>query len=82
MAWSFESDKLAVATSDGLVLVYRLGVEWNSERKKLINKYPSGTVTSSVTHLCWPVKRPHQLIFTCSDGSVILLIENWMNPVN
>jgi intraflagellar transport protein 172 len=38
MAFSPQSDKLAVAQSDNMVFVYKLGSEWG-EKKSICNKF-------------------------------------------
>jgi len=38
MAFSPDSDKLAIAQSDNVVYVYKLGTEWK-ERKSICNKF-------------------------------------------
>lgn len=71
LSWSPECDKLAVAQNDGQVYVYRIGVGWEKERKKLVNIFPhEGQHSSAITTLVWPLKRPSELIFGCADGSI------------
>lgn len=66
MAFSPDSTKLAVAQSDNIVFVYKLGAKWG-EKKSICNKYPQ---TSSVTTLCWPLSHTNELFFGCADGKV------------
>lgn len=66
LAFSPCSTRLAVAQSDAIVFVYKLGEEWRA-KKSICNKFPQ---TSSVTALCWPSKQPQQLVFSLSEGKV------------
>jgi len=50
MAFSPDSVKLAIAQSDFIVFVYKLGADWG-ERKSICNKFPQ---QSAVTCLAWP----------------------------
>ena len=68
MAFSPQSDKLAIAQSDNMIYVYKVGNEWG-EKKSICNKYVN---TSPVTCLTWPVKRPNDLIYGLADGKVRL----------
>lgn len=66
MAFSPDSSKLAIAQSDAIVFVYRLGVEWG-EKKSICNKFQ---VSAPVTSIAWPSQTPNHLFFGCSDGKV------------
>jgi intraflagellar transport protein 172 len=66
MAFAPDSTKLAIAQSDGIVFVYRLGLEWG-DKKSICNKFPQA---SSVTCLCWPVGRPNDLVFGVAEGKL------------
>jgi intraflagellar transport protein 172 len=66
MAFSPQSDKLAVAQSDNMVFVYKLGVEWG-EKKSIINKFQH---SSSITCLSWPTKRPNEIVYGLAEGKV------------
>lgn len=66
VAFSPDSEKIAVAQSDNIVYVYKIGREWG-EKKSICNKFPT---SSSVTCLTWPVERPGELIFGLAEGKV------------
>eukprot|EP01028_Stygiella_incarcerata_P009695 TRINITY_DN4643_c0_g1_i1.p1 TRINITY_DN4643_c0_g1~~TRINITY_DN4643_c0_g1_i1.p1 ORF type:complete len:1792 (-),score=469.38 TRINITY_DN4643_c0_g1_i1:1897-7272(-) len=68
LAFSPDSTKLAVAQSDNIVFVYKLGLEWG-ERKSICNKFQ---VPSSVVALCWPKEHPGEVIFATEDGHIRL----------
>jgi intraflagellar transport protein 172 len=65
LAFSPDSTKLAVAQSDNIVFVYKLGSNWG-DKKTICNKF---TQTSSVTCLCWPSDR-NELVFGLADGKL------------
>lgn len=50
MAFSPDSIKLAIAQSDFILFVYKLGVDFG-ERKSICNKVPQ---SSAITCMCWP----------------------------
>ncbi|CAF3423439.1 unnamed protein product [Rotaria sp. Silwood2] len=64
MAFSPGSTALAVAQSDNIVFVYKLGLEWNA-KKSIIAKFVQ---VSSVTTLIW--LPDEQLIFGLADGKI------------
>lgn len=64
MAFSPDSTKLALAQSDNIVFVYRLGLEWG-EKKSICNKFQQ---SASVTTMVWPKGRDQELVFATSDG--------------
>lgn len=66
MAFSPDSTKLAVAQSDGIVFVYKLGLKWG-DKKSICNKFPQN---SSVTCLVWPNARQNEVVFGLADGKV------------
>lgn len=66
MAFSPDSTKLAVAQSDGIVFVYKLGLKWG-EKKSICNKFP---LSSPVTCLVWPTNRQNDVVFGLADGKV------------
>lgn len=66
MAFSPQSDKLAVAQSDNMVFVYKLGSDWG-EKKSICNKFQH---SSSITTLVWPAKRANELIYGLAEGKV------------
>merc|ERR1711988_472963 len=48
--WSSDSTRLAVAQSDNIIYVFKVGADWG-ERKSIVNKL---AVSSSVTTMVWP----------------------------
>lgn len=64
MHWSPDSECLAVAQSDNIVFVYKLGASWDDE-KRICNKFGA---SSSVTCLAWPAM--DELVYGCLDGKV------------
>jgi len=66
MEWSQDSEKLAIAQSDNIVFVYKLGKTWN-DKKTICNKYPQA---APVTCLCWPSARIGELVFGSADGKL------------
>jgi intraflagellar transport protein 172 len=66
MAFSSDSSRLAIAQTDAIVFVYKLGVEWG-EKKSICNKFPQ---TSPVTCLAWSEARPNELVFGLAEGKV------------
>lgn len=75
LAWSPDSQKLAVAQSDGCVYVYRLGTKWG-EAKAIVNKFPmqAGPSQSSPVMCCvWPLRRVGEVVYGTADGKVWLL---------
>lgn len=66
MAFSPQCDKLAIAQSDNIVFVYKIGLEWG-EKKSICNKFQQ---SSSITCLVWPVKRPNELIYGLAEGAL------------
>ena len=69
MAFSPDSTKLAIAQSDSVVFVYKLGLDWD-EKKSICNKFVQ---TSEVTCLTWPKDQSNLIVFGLADGKVI----NW-----
>ena len=59
MHFSPDSTKLAIAQSDNIVFVYKLGLEWG-DKKSICNKFLQA---SSITGLTWPSSRPNELVF-------------------
>ena len=66
MAFSPNSDKLAIAQTDNMVFVYKLGTEWG-EKKSICNKFQH---SSPVTCLVWPEKRPNEIYYGLAEGKV------------
>jgi intraflagellar transport protein 172 len=66
MAFSPDSSKLAIAQSDNIVFVYKLGVDWG-EKKSICNKFLQ---SSPITCLCWPLNQPNELVYGLAEGKV------------
>mmetsp|Transcript_43192 Transcript_43192/g.92156 ORF Transcript_43192/g.92156 Transcript_43192/m.92156 type:complete len:1765 (-) Transcript_43192:92-5386(-) len=64
--FSPDGTKLAVAQSDNIVFVYKLGNEWK-DKKSICNKFAQ---TSSVTCLTWPQGHPNEVVFGLAEGKV------------
>mmetsp|Transcript_2625 Transcript_2625/g.6756 ORF Transcript_2625/g.6756 Transcript_2625/m.6756 type:complete len:1758 (-) Transcript_2625:76-5349(-) len=64
--FSPDSQKLAVAQSDNIVFVYKLGTDWK-DKKSICNKFAQ---TSSVTCLAWPSNHPNEVVFGLAEGKV------------
>jgi intraflagellar transport protein 172 len=60
------SQKLAVAQSDNIVFIYKLGATW-AEKKTICNKFLQ---PAAVTCMCWPSKQPNAVVFATMDGKV------------
>lgn len=68
IAFSPDGTKLAVAQSDNIVFVYKIGEELPCQKKTICNKFLQ---TSSVTCMTWPRNSPDKLIFGLADGKVV-----------
>lgn len=66
MAFSPDSTRLAIAQSDNIVFVYKLGLEWG-DKKSICNKFPQ---SAPVTAVEWPVQHPNEVFFGSADGKV------------
>ena len=66
MAFSPDNQKLAVAQSDNIVFIYKLGVEWG-EKKSICNKFAQN---SAVTCMCWPNDRHNDLVIGLAEGKI------------
>lgn len=66
LAFSPDSTKLAVAQSDNIVFIYKIGLEWG-DKKSICNKFPQ---QSSITALTWPTTHPNEIVFGLADGKV------------
>jgi len=66
MVFAPDSTKLAIAQSDNIVFVYKLGTEWG-DKKSICNKFLQA---SPVTSLSWPIARPNELVYGLADGKV------------
>ncbi|RYH28435.1 hypothetical protein EON65_12160 [archaeon] len=66
MAFSPQSDKLAIAQSDNMVFVYKLGAEWG-DKKSICNKFQHST---SISALVWPTKRINDIVYGLAEGTV------------
>lgn len=64
--FSPDGTKLAVAQSDNIVFVYKLGADWK-DKKSICNKFQQ---TSSVTCLTWPGGHPNEVVFGLAEGKV------------
>ncbi|KAF5402480.1 Intraflagellar transport protein [Paragonimus heterotremus] len=64
MVFSHDSIKLAIAQSDNIIFVYRLGEDWD-EKKVICNKFPQ---QSAAVYLLWPPGQP--IICGLADGKV------------
>lgn len=72
MAFSPDSTKLAIAQSDDIVFIYRLGSDWG-EKKSICNKFQQ---SSSVTSMTWPCGRDNELVFGLADGKASTCLAN------
>ena len=66
MKFSPDSEKLAIAQSDNVVYIYKLGHEWK-EKKSICNKFLQ---SSSVTCMTWPNERSGEIFFGLAEGKV------------
>lgn len=66
MAFSPQSDKLAIAQTDNMVFVYKIGLEWG-EKKSICNKFQHST---SISALVWPYKRMNDIVYGLAEGAV------------
>jgi len=64
--FSPDGTKLAIAQSDNIVFIYKLGNDWK-DKKSICNKFAQ---TSSVTCLCWPIGHPNEVVFGLAEGKV------------
>jgi intraflagellar transport protein 172 len=68
LSFSPDSTKLAVAQSDCVVYIYKLGLGWG-EKKSICNKFIQ---TSEITCLTWPRMQPNAVVFGQLNGKVLL----------
>ncbi|GLD95237.1 hypothetical protein PINS_up003881 [Pythium insidiosum] len=66
LVFSPDSSKLAVAQSDNIVFIYKIGLDWG-DKKSICNKFPQST---SLTSLTWPSTHPNEIVFGLADGKV------------
>ncbi len=66
MQFSPDSTKLAIAQSDNIVFVYKLGVDWG-EKKSICNKFHQ---SSPITCLTWPLAQMNEVVFGLAEGKV------------
>ena len=66
MAFSPDGANLAVAQSDNIIFVYKLGSGWG-EKKSICNKFLQA---SPPTAVCWPILRPYECVFGLAEGKV------------
>eukprot|EP00929_Paragymnodinium_shiwhaense_P046200 TRINITY_DN2351_c0_g3_i1.p1 TRINITY_DN2351_c0_g3~~TRINITY_DN2351_c0_g3_i1.p1 ORF type:complete len:1765 (+),score=574.01 TRINITY_DN2351_c0_g3_i1:160-5454(+) len=64
--FSPDGTKMAVAQSDNIVFVYKLGQDWK-DKKSICNKFQQ---TTSVTCMCWPSGHPNEVVFGLAEGKV------------
>lgn len=66
MVFSPQSDKLAIAQTDNMVFVYKVGTEWG-DKKSICNKFQQ---SCSITTIAWPSKRLNEIVYGLADGKV------------
>eukprot|EP01138_Halocafeteria_seosinensis_P002138 gb/GECG01002188.1/.p1 GENE.gb/GECG01002188.1/~~gb/GECG01002188.1/.p1 ORF type:complete len:1780 (+),score=281.74 gb/GECG01002188.1/:1-5340(+) len=66
MCFSPDGTKLAIAQSDNIVFIYKLGANW-TDKKSICNKF---TQSSAVTCVTWPISHPNQVAFGLQDGKM------------
>jgi intraflagellar transport protein 172 len=66
LCFSPDSSKIAVAQSDNIVFVYKLGLKWG-EKKSICNKFPQ---TTPVTCICWPSSHSTEFFLGLAEGKV------------
>lgn len=66
MAFSPQSDKLAIAQTDNMVFVYKIGSDWG-DKKSICNKFQH---SSPITSLVWPSSRPNDIVYGLAEGKV------------
>ena len=66
LAFSPDATKIAVAQSDNIVFIYKIGTEWG-DKKSICNKFQQ---QSPVTAVIWPSKHPHEIVFGLGEGKV------------
>lgn len=66
LEFSPDSTKIAVAQSDNIVFIYKIGTDWG-EKKAICNKFP---VPASVTCMTWPKDQHNDVVFGLADGKV------------
>lgn len=64
MAFSPDSTKIAIAQTDNIVFVYKIGEEWG-DKKVICNKFVQ---TSAVTCLLWPAETT--IVFGLAEGKI------------
>jgi len=66
MQFSPDCTKLAIAQSDNIVFIYKIGNDWD-EKKSICNKFHQ---SSPITSLVWPLSRPNEIIYGLAEGKV------------
>src|SRR5690554_4893125 len=66
MVFSPDSTKLAIAQTDNIVFVYKIGLEWD-DKKSICNKFVH---SCPITTLAWPLTRANELYYGLFDGKV------------
>ncbi|KAL3699734.1 hypothetical protein R1sor_017756 [Riccia sorocarpa] len=69
MVFSPDSTRLAIAQSDEIIYVYKLGAEWG-DKKTICNKLQQ---MASITAMVWPCIHQHEIWFGLTDGKVKVL---------
>jgi intraflagellar transport protein 172 len=68
MKFSPDSTKLAIAQSDDIIFIYKLGTSWK-DKKIICNKFEQNL---SVTCMDWPCESYNEIIYGVADGKVKL----------
>lgn len=66
MVFSQQSDRLAIAQSDNMVFIYKIGTEWG-DKKSICNKFHH---SSPITSIVWPKQRLNEVVYGLAEGKV------------
>ncbi|KAI5074597.1 hypothetical protein GOP47_0010558, partial [Adiantum capillus-veneris] len=66
MVFSPDSTKLAIAQSDDIIFIYKLGLDWG-EKKSICNKFQQ---TLPINSIVWPHLNQIEILFGLCDGKV------------
>ncbi|MCO5605227.1 hypothetical protein L7F22_059407 [Adiantum nelumboides] len=66
MVFSPDSTKLAIAQSDDIIFIYKLGLDWG-EKKSISNKFQQ---TLPINSIVWPQSNQVEILFGLADGKV------------
>lgn len=66
IAFSPDSTRIAVAQSDCIIFIYKLGTSW-AEKKTICNKLEQNC---PVTCMIWPIQKMNEIYFGMADGKV------------